>query len=81
MKYVQWLLIGGPADGKTVWIMAGRTVRWRHCDGKVYEYRGQTYLRRCRLYRIGFVDARDFEPSKVERLIDESGLQALDTSK
>ncbi len=74
---VQWLLVGGPADGKTVWVKAGISVRWPGGDGKTYEYRGQNYLEGGRLYRVGCIDPNDLLPSKVRDLIHSTGVQHI----
>ena len=68
-RNIQWLLIGGPHDGETLWIKQGSRVAY---DGTVYQ--GQNYLHGGRLYRVGFVDPNDLEPSKVARLIRETEL-------
>lgn len=74
---VQWLLIGGPADGKTVWVKAGTSVRWRGSDGKDYKYRGQNYLEGGRMYRVGVTDQNDLLPSRVRDLIRSTNLQHI----
>ena len=66
---IQWLLVGGPHHGVTVWIKQGSRVSY---DGTIYH--GQNYLHNGRLYRVGFIDPKDLEPSKVARLIGETGL-------
>lgn len=72
---VQWLLIGGPADGETVWVKAGTSVRWS--EGKDYEYRGHNYLEGGRMYRVGAIDPNDLLPSKVRDLIHSKTLQHI----
>lgn len=66
---IQWLFVGGPHDGKTLWIKQGGRVAY---DGAVYQ--GQNYLYNGRLYRVGFIDPNDLTPSKVAKLIAETGL-------
>lgn len=78
MAATEWLLIGGPANGKKVTILHGGTVKWAGYNRNDWLYQGQNYLHRGRLYRIGVVDPNDAEPSKVARMIDESGLRPLD---
>lgn len=77
MKAIEWLLIGGPANGKKLSVTGGGAVRWRDDNGAEYLYHGQNYLHNCRLYRVGFIDPNDLLPSKVEKLIDETGLQHI----
>lgn len=74
MAATEWLLIGGPADGKKVTVLHGETVKWAGDNGEDWMYQGQNYLHRGRLFRIGVLDPNDAVPSKVARMIDESGL-------
>lgn len=74
---VQWLLVGGPADGETFFVKDGVTVRWPGSDGKIYEYREQNYLEGGRLYRIGYIDPNDLLPSRVRDLIHSTGVQHI----
>lgn len=69
---IQWLLIGGPRDGQTVWIVQGDHVT---VDGVVYQ--GQNYLDNGRLYRVGFLNPNDLLPSRVRYLIHKTGVQQL----
>lgn len=69
---IQWLLIGGPHNGKTLWIKQGSRVSY---GGTVYQ--GQNYLHNGRLYRIGFIDPSDLEPAKVSRLIEDTNLSHI----
>ncbi len=66
---IQWLLIGGEHNGKTMWIKQGGRVS---CGGVIYN--GQNYLSNGRLYRIGFVDPNDLLPSKVDAMIRAADL-------
>ena len=69
---IQWLLVGGPCDGKTLWIKQGSRV---NCEGTVYQ--GQNYLHNGRLYRVGHVDPNDLETGRVAGLIDETKLRHI----
>lgn len=75
MAETEWLLIGGPANGKKVTILRGGIVKWAGDD---WLYQGQNYLHRGRMYRIGVVYPNDAEPGKVARMIDETGLRPID---
>ena len=77
MAATEWLLIGGPANGKKVTILYSGEVKWAGDNGNDRLYQGQNYLHRGHLYRIGVVDPNDAEPSKVARMIDESGLRPM----
>ena len=72
---IQWLLVGGPLDGKTVWVKRGGRVQ---VGGATYS--GQNYPHDGRLYRVGFVDPNDLEPSRVIGLIRSTGVQHLTDS-
>lgn len=78
MAATEWLLIGGPANGKKVTILHGETIKWPGDNGNDWLYQGQNYLHRGRMYRIGVVDANDTDPSKAARMIDETGLRPID---
>lgn len=62
---VQWLLIGGPSHGTTVWIKSGARVL---SGGAIYN--GQNYLHDGDLYRIGYIDQKDVDSGLVGRLIE-----------
>ena len=62
---VQWLLIGGPSHGTTVWIKSGARVL---SGGAIYE--GRNYLHNGELYRIGYVNEQDLNTGFVPRLIE-----------
>ena len=76
MQPIQWLFVGGPADGKTMWIKHGASVRILTDDGGVC-YRGENWLENGRLYRVGALDRNDLLPSKVRALIESTGLQHI----
>lgn len=50
MKPIQWLLIGGPRHGTTVWIKAGWSVVLP--DGTIYS--GMNWIYDGRVYRVGY---------------------------
>ena len=77
MAATEWLLIGGPADGKKVTILHGAAIEWIGEDGKRWLYQGRNYLHRGRLYRIGLVDADDAAPNKVARMIDATATKPI----
>jgi hypothetical protein len=76
MQPIQWLLVGGPADGKTIWIKCGASVIIRADDGDVL-YIGQNWLENGKLYRVGAIETNDLQPSKVRGLIESTGLQHI----
>lgn len=49
----QWLLVGGPAHGKTIWVKGGESVMWAVYDGKHIQYRRQVVLFEGEYYCIG----------------------------
>ena len=75
---IQWLFLGGPADGKTHWVKDGKYVRWAAEGAKEFEYRGHDFVYNGRVYRVGALDPNDLLPSKVADLIQSTGLQPLD---
>lgn len=79
METIQWLLVGGPAHGRTLWIKAGTSVQWGADDGTVYLYEGRDFAHgavRGALYRIGVcTGGGDVDMDQVPRLIAETGLQ------
>ena len=62
---IQWLLIGGPRHGTTVWIKSGWSVVAP--DGTAYI--GRNWLEDGRLYRVGFSDVSNIQPDAVRSLI------------
>lgn len=77
MATKEWLLIGGPADGKILVVLHDAQVK-RFCDGKIWEYNRCFYLYNGKTYVIVFVDANDLLPSKIERMIEETGVQGYE---
>ena len=71
MKPSEWLFVGGPADGKKIFVKAGVSVRWPGQDGKHYLYKGQDYVHCGNIYRIGVLSADDANPSQISKMIDE----------
>lgn len=69
MTPIQWLLIGGAAHGRTVWIKYGDRVA---CDGDLYE--GENYLSQGAPYRIGVCRPTAAQRSEVPGLIATTGL-------
>lgn len=72
MRHIQWLLIGGPCHGETVWIKYGSRVL---CQGTTYE--GENYHLGGALYRIGRAPAADVFVGVIPNLIRETRLQHL----
>ena len=71
IKPIQWLLIGGPAHGRKVWIKYGGCVE---CEGAIY--RGENHTQEGRMYRIGTVDdVSALQLTEVPGLIVSSGLK------
>lgn len=66
---VQWLLIGGSMNGQTHWADPCESVCFPRQGGEPESYRGLTYHRRGRRYRIGLASQRDFEAAKIESMI------------
>lgn len=76
---VQWLFVGGPADGRTLWVKAGKSVRMAvDDDGKECEYRGHDFLYNGRVYRVGALDPNDLLPSRITDLIRTTGLEPVE---
>jgi len=73
----QWLLVGGPADGKTVFVAQGAAVRWVGLDGLEYLYWGQDFIDRDRLYRVGVLELKDLQPDRVRDLIRSSQVKHI----
>lgn len=69
---IQWLFIGGPRDGQTIWIKQGGRVA---VDGVIYQ--GRNHLDNWRLYRVGFLDPNDLLPSRVRELIHKMGVHHI----
>lgn len=70
---IQWLFVGGPRHGDTLWIKHGSSVRLS--DGTVYQ--GQNFLFNGRLYRIGVVDPNAAQPSAVAQLLRDKQVQHI----
>ena len=78
MQPIQWLLVGGPANGKTLWIKAGSAVRIPHENGEDYLYCGENYLNAGRLYRIGICHSEgDANMAAVPNMIEQASLQHI----
>lgn len=77
---VHWLFVGGPADGRTLWVEAGKSIRIAvgDDDRKYFDYRGHDYVYNGRIYRIGAIDPADLVPSKVTDLIQSTGLEPVE---
>lgn len=71
----QWLLVGGPADGTTVWVKAGKSVMWPGKDGEKYLYHGHDFIDGGKLYRVGCIDDKDLVSSRVVLLIHRTKVQ------
>lgn len=69
---IQWLLIGGPAHGTTLWISHGARVLHR---GEIYE--GENYLHDGRLYRVGRHAPVAAEADQICNLIESTRLRAI----
>ena len=67
----QWLLIGGPADGKVV-KEAGTT----HTVGG-HTYHEEIFILDGRTYTVGTLDAGYFLPSDTSQRIFNSGMQGM----
>ena len=75
MAWTEWLLVGGPADGKRFEVLSDE-IRVRLAEGDIYyEYCRHDFMHSERMYRVGAVDVKDLEPHKVERMIYETGLR------
>lgn len=78
VEQVQWLLVGGPANGRTIWVKSGSSIRFPHSDGEDYLYCGENYLNDGRLYRIGVCHSEgDADMSAVPRMISSTGLKHI----
>lgn len=77
MKSIQWLLLGGPGHGKTVWIKAGGAVLYPGPRGKMpTRYQGENYLYNGRLYRVGRCDEKISE-ALIDGLIQDTKLNHI----
>jgi hypothetical protein len=77
-RYIQWLLVGGPADGQTIWVEADRPyIAVREDGGMEYEYAGHQFQYGGGIFRVGAIGPNDLLPSKVASLIRSSGLQPI----
>ena len=68
---VQWLLIGGPADGRVVRVDKNYPI----LVASGTAYLGQNYLQDGRLYRLGFVDPKDHFSARIRILILQTGVE------
>lgn len=74
---VQWLLIGGPAHGKTVMIKAGISLGW-YCGDIRHTYRGQSFRYKGALYQLGFHPLATHEQIvQITPLIASTGLRFI----
>ncbi len=71
-----WLLVGGPANGKIVHVKGGVTVLWQDDNGKVFEYVGRSYGLDGAVYRIGVLA----EPDDSQLEFIEDKLRSLNTA-
>jgi hypothetical protein len=62
---IQWLFVGGPADGATLWVDGLKTVRFATDDGAEVEYRGWDYVKDGSIYRVGVLNPKDLHSSKI----------------
>ena len=77
MKPIQWLMLGGPGHGKTVWIKAGGAVLYPGPRGRLpTHYQGENYLYNGRLYRIGRCDEKVSE-ALIDGLIQDTKLNHI----
>lgn len=72
MRPIQWLLIGGPAHGKTLSIKYGGKVAY---DDALYM--GENYHHDGRLYRIGDSNATPAQRDEIPALISSTGLRHI----
>jgi hypothetical protein len=78
MKNIQWLLIGGVAHGKTLWIKGGNSVNFPIENSfAVQQYVGENYVHDGQLYRIGLHNPTIEEVKKIPLLITEVKLEPL----
>lgn len=75
MKPVQWLMVGGPADGH---LLRLGNRRFALCDGVTYE--GFTYGFRGELYRVGRPLDGVVVLDRVDRLIEQKKPEPLAAS-
>lgn len=77
---MQWLLIGGPANGKVLNIEAVTSIRWPAEDGEDYLYNAQEYVLKDKYYQLGkcFSEGGDMiSEQEIERLIIETNLECI----
>jgi hypothetical protein len=75
----QWLFVGGPADGATLWVDGGNTVIFSTDDGAKVEYRGHDYVKGSCVYRVAAIDPQDLLSSKVVDWILFTGLKPVES--
>lgn len=78
---VQWLLIGGPAHGKLLWIKAGAQLRYPHTDSEEYLYVAENFAHRGKQYRLGVCTSAGgarYSADMMATLIELSHVQPLD---
>lgn len=75
-RLTQWLLIGGPGHGETLWTDSA-TVYYPGKCLENYLYTGNDYVHDGKLYRIGVHNAVSEQMSAIPELINKTKLQAL----
>lgn len=74
---IQWLLIGGPHHGLTLWIKHGGAVVMFDDAGVKHRYQGVNYLENGRLYRLGAIDQDAIDMDSARELIQAKNLQHI----
>lgn len=74
---VQWLLIGGPQHGKTIWIKSGSRVAFFTGLDEVLHYEGENRLCDGKLYRLGRFSPSAEQVDQIDNLIKAVGLESL----
>jgi hypothetical protein len=77
MKPIQWLFIGGPHHGTTMWIHQGSFVRMPGSGEEQLLYQGENYLHSNRLYRIGRFNPTPSQSAEVGTLINKRNLKPI----
>ncbi|WP_435626974.1 hypothetical protein [Candidatus Ferrigenium straubiae] len=72
--FTEWLLIGGPWNGKKLRIKAGKSVILE-ADGKKYLYEGREFFLAGKYYRIGVTE--EIPDREILNLIFETGLEPV----
>lgn len=75
---IQWLFVGGPAHGKTVWVKAGNSVRWADDDGKEHKYRGHDYRLDGKFYRVGARSVEDIQDGEVRSMLRAAAVEPIE---